>query len=138
MKKLIALILLPAIAVASTSYDLAFRHTTRSTSAPHVSRRVVQDDTVGMDPVENPALSAVDNTSRTVHSDSNPTPDPTLVRLPDEVRQLSAKSTTAPADHRANAEPGAEFLQDQTQLSAPDSSTSPLGFTPSAPDSRTR
>ena len=122
LKKLIALILGPGIAVAGTSYDLAFRDAT-PTSAPQVSRHFVQDGKVRADLAENRVLIfkdqgmyVVDNASRTVRVESNATRDRILARMADEVRQIRAKSTTVPADQRANMEQGVAFMQDQTEI----------------------
>jgi hypothetical protein len=43
MKKLIALVFVPGIGVAGTSYDLNFRDLARPASAPMTSRHFVQD-----------------------------------------------------------------------------------------------
>jgi hypothetical protein len=55
-EKIIALILVPASAVAGVSYDLAFRDATLPTSPPHVSRHFVQDGKVRVDLAEDQVL----------------------------------------------------------------------------------
>jgi hypothetical protein len=118
MKKLIALVFVPGIGVAGTSYDLNFRDLAQPTSAPMTSRHFVQDGTVRVDLVENrvlifkdQALYVVDNKARTFSGDSISTRDRILARTADQVRQIRAKAATAPPDQREKMEQGASSIE---------------------------
>jgi hypothetical protein len=118
MKKLIALVFVPGIGVAGTSYDLNFRDLARPASAPMTSRHFVQDGTVRVDLVENrvlifkdQAMYVVDNKARTFSGDSTSTRDQILARTADQVRQIRAKAATAPPDQREKMEQGASSIE---------------------------
>jgi hypothetical protein len=118
MRKLMALIAVPGIAVAGTSYDLNFRDPAQPASAPVASRHFVQDGTVRVDLVENrvlifkdQAMFVVDNKGHTFSVDSMATRDRILARTTDQVQQMRAKAATAPPDQREKMEQGASFME---------------------------
>ena len=118
MKKLMALVFVPGIGVAGTSYDLNFRDLAHPASAPVTSRHFVQDGTVRVDLVENrvlifkdQALYVVDNKARQFSLDSFATRDRILARTADQVQQIRAKAATAPADQREKMEQGASTIE---------------------------
>jgi hypothetical protein len=120
MNKIMALIFVPGIAVAGTSYDLTFRNPSQPASEPRTSRHFVQDGKVRADLAEDrvlifkdQAMYVVDNKARTVRVDA--TRDQILAKIADQVRQIRAKSAAVTPDQRANMEQGASFLEDQTQ-----------------------
>lgn len=123
MRKIMALIFVPGIAVAGTSYDLTFRDLAQPASAPVVSRHFVQDGKVRSDLVEDQvlifkdqAIYVVNNKARTVRVESNATRDQILAKIADQVSQIRAKSATLPPDQRAKMEQGTSFLEDQAQI----------------------
>jgi hypothetical protein len=122
MRRIMALIFVPGIAVAGTSYDLTFRDLAQPASAPVVSRHFVQDGKVRADLVENQvlifkdqAIYVVNNKARIVQVESNATRDQILARLADQVSQIRAKSAALPPDQRAKMEQGTSFLEDLAQ-----------------------
>lgn len=122
MKKIMALIFVPGIAVAGASYNLTFRDLSQPASEPQMSRHFVQDGKVRADLAENrvliftdQAMYVVDNKARTVHVEGNATRDQIIARIADQVRQIRAKAATLTPDQRAKMEQGVSFLEDQTQ-----------------------
>ena len=119
MKRAIALICFPAIALAGTSYDFTVRDPSHPEMAPQGMRHFVQDGKVRVDLVESrvlifedQAMYVIDNNARTVRASSDATRERMFARMADQISQIRSKSATLSAQQREKMDQGAASLEE--------------------------